>query len=252
MAESRFHPDQVIGAFGRVAAAIAAGQRRNEVLQLIAEAVCDLVDADLAGVTLRLPNDDLLTVAAAGPDAPGQKGRRFPHEGFRADMVLRSGQTVLVRDLSADPEVTSRVPELNLGPGVFAPLLIDGPYGVLCVSRRRGRELFTSEEVEVIGSFAHQAALVLRRECERQRAAAMDRVADHVRIAEELQDTAISEIFSASLTMSRLANAGDTEEAELAVHAISALDNAIKLIRQAIFGLRESGLSPDEEVAAAS
>jgi GAF domain-containing protein len=239
MAESRFHPDRIIGAFGRVAAAIAAGQRRNDVLQLIAEAVCGLVDADLAAVTLILNNDDLLTVAAAGVNSPGQKGRRFHHEGASVDLVMRSGDTTVVKNLSADPEVARRIPELHLGPGVFAPLLIDGPSGMLCVSRNFGRDQFAPEEVEVIGSFASQAALVLRRECERQRAANLDRIADQARIASELQDTAISEIFAASLTMSRLANSADAEQSELAVHAIGSLDNAIKLIRQAIFGMQE-------------
>jgi GAF domain-containing protein len=240
MAESRFHPDRVISAFGKVAAAIAAGGRRNDVLQLIAASVRELVDADLAGVTLRLPNDDLLTVAADGPDSARHLGRRFPHEGSRSDVVLRSGKTLVVEDLSANAEVNARVPGLGLGPTVFAPVLIDGPNGVLAVSRSAGRDLFSPEEVELIGSFAAQAALVLRRECERQRAAAMDRVADQARIAAELQDTAISEIFAASLTMSRLATSADPEEADLAVHAIASLDNAIKLIRQAIFGMRES------------
>jgi GAF domain-containing protein len=249
MAESRFHPERVISAFGKVAAAIAAGGRRNDVLQLIAASVRDLVDADLAGVTVRLANDDLLTVAADGLGSERHLGRRFPHEGSRSDIVLRAGKTLVVEDLSANSEVAARVPDLPLlGPTVFAPVLIDTPNGVLTVSRVTGRALFTPEEVELIGSFASQAALVLRRECERQRAATLERVADQTRIAAELQDTAISEIFAASLTMSRLAGSADPAEAELAVHAIASLDNAIKLIRQAIFGMKEShgGRNEDE------
>jgi GAF domain-containing protein len=237
MAESKFHPDDVIGAFGRVAAAIAGGQRRNDVLQLIAASVRKLTDADVAGVTVRLANDDLLTVAADGPGTSQYLGRRFIHEGTATDVELRSGEAILIRDLSANPAVARLLPELALGPTVFAPVLLDGPYGVLTVARYPRREVFSSEEVELIGSFAGQAALVLGRECERQRAAARDRLADQARIAAELQDTAISEIFSASLTMSRLANSADPEEADLAVHAIASLDNAIKLIRQAIFGI---------------
>jgi GAF domain-containing protein len=236
MAESKFHPDDVIGAFGRVAAAIAGGQRRNDVLQLIAASVRALADADIAGVTVRQPNDDLLTVAADGRDAAQFLGRRFAHEGTATDVELRSGETILIRDLSANPAVGRRLPELALGPTVFAPVLLDAPYGVLTVARYVGRAVFSPDEVELIGSFAGQAALVLRRECERQRAAARDRLADQARIAAELQDTAISEIFSASLTMSRLANSADAEQSELAVHAIGSLDNAIKLIREAIFG----------------
>jgi GAF domain-containing protein len=246
MDELRFHPDQVIGAFGRVAAAIAAGRRRNDVLQLIASSVRELVDADLAGVTLRLANDDLFTVAADGPDGPLYVGRRFAHEGTTSDIVLRSGETIVVEDLSANPTVARRLPGSRLGPTVFAPVMIEGPYGVLSVSRFVGRASFTEDEVELIRSFATQAAIVLARECERQRAATVDKVNDQARIAAELQDTAISEIFSASLTMSRLASSSNPDEAALAAHAIASLDNAIKLIRQAIFGLKESGAGPDE------
>jgi GAF domain-containing protein len=246
MVESRFHPDRVIGAFGEVAAAIAAGGRRNDVLQLISASVRDLVDADLAGVTVRGRNNDLVVVAADGVGSSGFLGMRFAHEGAR-DVEFRSGETILIReDLSSNPDVARRLPGVRLGPTVFAPVLLDGPTGILTVARCAGGAQFTEDEVELIGSFASQAALVLRRECERQRAAALARVADQARIAAELQDTAISEIFAASLTMSRLATSADREESELAVHAIASLDNAIKLIRQAIFGMRESRGAPDE------
>ena len=55
--EARYSPDAVIGAFGHVASAIAAGGRRDAVLNLIASSVRELVEGDLAGVALRLSTD---------------------------------------------------------------------------------------------------------------------------------------------------------------------------------------------------
>jgi signal transduction histidine kinase len=135
---------------------------------------------------------------------------------------------------------------LPIGPIAFVPVVIDGPYGVLAVSRSVGRPQFSQMDLDVIACFAAQSALVIENDCRRRRNISLDRIADQARIAAELQDTAISEIFSASLTMSRLANSSDPEAAGLAVHAISSLDNAIKLIRQAIFGMKESRFGPED------
>ena len=239
MEDTKFHPDEVIGAFGRVASAIAAGRRRNEVLQLIASSVRELVDGFLAAITLPLEDENLMTVAADGPDAASYRGKIYPADGTTTAQVLSTGHAFVVEDLSAVPVIGARLPGVPLGPTAFVPVVIDGPYGVLSVSREVGAEPFTETDLEVIACFAAQSSHVIQIDCRRRRTAELDRVTDHVRIAAQLQDTAISEIFSASLTMSRLANSGDATQSELAVHAISSLDNAIKLIRQAIFGLRE-------------
>ena len=247
LGDTKFQPDRVIAAFGRVAAAIAAGRRRNEVLQLIASSVRDLVDGDRATVILPARDGYLLTVAADGIDAHVFRGQVYPAEGTSTQRVLRTGETLVVDNLTEDPVVGPRLNGLPIGPIAFVPVTIDGPYGVLSVSRTLGRPQFSQTDLDGIACFAAQSALVIENDCRRRRNISLDRVADQARIAAELQDTAISEIFSASLTMSRLANSSDPEAAELAVHAISSLDNAIKLIRQAIFGMKETRLGPEDD-----
>ncbi|MEY2473163.1 MAG: hypothetical protein QOK28_2492 [Actinomycetota bacterium] len=243
--EMKYHPDAVIGAFGRVAAAVAAGGRRDAVLSLIASSVCELVDADVAGVTLRLDDGMLMTVVAEGVDAESFRGRVYPPEGTSTDRVLRTGEAVLVDNLSDVPVIGARLPGVALGPSAFVPVTIDGPYGVLSVSRLVNRPGFSDVDLDVIRCFAAQSALVVQNDCRRRRNVALDLIAERARIAEDLHDTAINEIFSASLTMSGIANQASPEQRELVVNAINALDNAIKLIRQAIFGLSESRALPD-------
>jgi two-component system, NarL family, sensor histidine kinase DevS len=244
--EARYSPDAVIGAFGHVASAIAAGGRRDAVLNLIASSVRELVDGDLAGVALRLPDGRVQTVVADGVDADFHRGEIYEADRSFADRVLRTGQPLVVDNLSEVPAAGRAVPGCNLGPSAFVPIRVNGPYGVLSVCRLVGRESFTDTDLDVIACFAAQSALVIENDCRRRRANALQRISDQARIAEELHDTAISEIFSASLTLSQLVNQTTDDERELAVHTIGSLDNAIKLIRQAIFGLNESRLGSNE------
>jgi GAF domain-containing protein len=242
-----WYASAVIGAFGRVAAAVVAGRRRDEVLQVIASSARQLVDADLAGVTLLLDDGDVLTVAADGLDAELYRGRRYASEGTTTDKVLRTGKIVVIEDMSTAPLVRARLPDADMGPTVFVPIIIDGPYGSLSVSRRIGREPFDDDEISVLATFAAQAALVLERDCQRRRAAELDRVAEQARIAAQLQENAVNEIFNASLLLSRLANEiGDSDKQGLVFHSIDALDNAIKLIRQAAFGLNDPSTNPED------
>jgi GAF domain-containing protein len=239
--DTKYHPDAVIGAFGRVAAAVANGGRRDAVLSLIATSVLELVGADSAGVTLRAADGQLVTVVAEGADAESYQGVRYPPEGTSTDRVLRTGEAVVVDNLSTVPVIGVRLPGVALGPTAFVPVMVDGPYAVLSVSRLVGRPVFTDTDLEVIRAFAAQSALVIQNDCQRRRSMALDVIAAQARLADELHDTAIQEIFAASLMMSGLANQIDKEQRELVVTAIGALDNAIKLIREAIFGLREDG-----------
>lgn len=244
--EARYSPDAVIGAFGRVAAAVAAGGHRDSVLSLIAIEVRDLVDGDLASVTLRRDDGMLTTVVAEGVDADKYRGQIYPGEKSFSDQVLRTGEPMVVEDLSAVYVALRQFPEIAaLGPSAFVPVRIDGPYGALSVCRVVGKPTFTQTDLDVIACFASQSALVIQSDCRRRRNASLDLIAEQARIAADLHDTAINEIFSASLTMSGLVNQTNPDQRELVVHAISALDNAIKLIRQAIFGLSESRVLPE-------
>ena len=156
--------------------------------------------------------------------------------------MLRTGETVVIEDLAASSYVRERAPWVQLGPTAFVPIVLDGPYGVLSVPRLRCGERFSCEDVELIRTFADQAALVLARDsivaAPRRSSASTSRPVSRC----QFQDSAVNELFKATMSLASLAGElrGERERLRV-VSAIDAVDHAIKLIGEAAFGaLREA------------
>ena len=198
----------VVDALGSVAASIAAGADRNFVMRLITRSTRKLVSCDLAAVAVVDPTDDLTTIAQSG-------------------LVVTNG--------------------LAYGPSLFVPIVVDGPRGMLWVSRLYGREGFTDAEHDLVRSFAAHAGVVLERDLRRRRSAELQRVSEQWQLAKDLQSVAGEQISRVSFRLSGLlSEIGDERTQEKVVHAIDDLDHAIKILRQIAFGLTEqrSGGTP--------
>ena len=77
---------------------------RGQLLHSIAEVACTLVNGRAASVALLDDvSGDLVFVAAAGQNAADVEGARFPGTTGVAGEVLRSGEPVLIGDVSANP-----------------------------------------------------------------------------------------------------------------------------------------------------
>jgi signal transduction histidine kinase len=128
----------------------------------------------------------------------------------------------------------------DLGPTMYVPINVDGaPYGCMVVIRVKGDVPFDDQDVDLLGRFASQAAVVLDYDRRREREAELVRAADQFRIAEHLQDSALQEIFAASLRLSGAAVVAETDQVQERINeAIEGLDRAIRLTRQAIFDLK--------------
>jgi signal transduction histidine kinase len=92
--------------------------------------------------------------------------KNHPLKSGRSSVVgraLMEGRTVQVADVLTDPEYTYVEPALRAGYRTFlaAPMLRDGTAtGVLVVARRRV-EPFTERQIELISTFADQAAIAI-------------------------------------------------------------------------------------------
>jgi GAF domain-containing protein len=238
---TRTSPDEIVAAFGHVAAAIVSGAERDEVLAAIVAALRPLVDGDTVALALRLPDGNLEVLAAEGVDADMYRGARFEPTGTETDRVMRTGETVGVKNLSANYADNPPMPGGNPGPAVFVPVRVDGPDGALAVMRLKGREDFGEEERQLIRAFTEQTTAMLEGDLDRRRDAMLERINEQARIAAELNSSAINELYDAGLTLSRLYNhARDVETRRLVLRAIEVLDGTIKMIRQAVFGQNES------------
>jgi GAF domain-containing protein len=148
------------------AGALAGDDLHRALLQSLVETARAIFKAKASSIFLLDEEaDELVFEAVAGEGSDTLVGRRFPSSTGIAGWVLVSRQPIVIEDVSADPrfardaaESTGYVPKGLMA----APLLHDErALGVLSVLDRPKTEGFTLAEMELLGYFAHQAAVAL-------------------------------------------------------------------------------------------
>jgi GAF domain-containing protein len=141
-----------------------AGQR--ELLQSIVEVARAIFGARASSIFLLDEDaDELVFEAVAGEGSATLIGKRLPSSTGIAGWVASSGEPLVLSDAAKDPrfardvaEATGYVPTSLMA----APLLLeDRVLGVLQVLDRPQGERFSLSEMELLGLFAHQAAIAL-------------------------------------------------------------------------------------------
>ena len=240
---------QRLEAIRAISTAILAGTGTSELLGLIVRHARALAETDLA--TLALPVDDqrLAVEAADGLLAGELLGMVFPAEGSVTGDVIRTGKAVVLADAGADDRSAQPIVAAEAGPAVFIPLAVRGrTLGTLTVANGRGRPLLRETEVQLVETFAEQAAVALeyaRLQGELQRLAVLE---DRERIAKELHDGAIQALFAVGMGLQGSALlAGDDDLRGRLQNAVEELDRVIRDLRNYIFGLRP-GILADRQL----
>jgi signal transduction histidine kinase len=200
-----------------------------------------MAGADLA--VLALPEGErrqLVIRHAAGEDGAQAVGIVLPDTSLSAG-VLKSGEPVTVADFSADSRAAQVARErLGLGPAVLFPL--GGPgnvRGVLTLGRRPGSMPLAHPMVEMVGSFAAQAAVALELADARRDAEQVTVLQDRDRIARDLHDLVIQRLYATGMSLQGALPMITRPEVTGRVNrAVDALDDTIKEIRSAIFELQ--------------
>ncbi len=214
-------------------------------LHLIARSVLSLADADLA--TMVLPEGGQLVVAVAeGREATDLGGTRYLREGTLSDLVMETGKPVRLASAEETAQVGGRTIYLagmvQVGPVMVLPLMCRGDVrGTLVVCRDPGRRPFAQVDMEMATSFASHASTALELAEARRDQQRVLLLEDRARIARDLHDHVIQQLFAAGLMVQATATHLDAER-DVAVLSgvISALDEAIKQIRVSIFQLQPS------------
>jgi GAF domain-containing protein len=109
--------------------------------------------------------DELVFEAVAGEGSQSLVGQRFPSSTGIAGFVLVSRQPLVIEDVLSDPRFSRETAESTgfVPKGLMAvPLLHEErALGVLEVLDRPADTRFTLAEMELLGLFAHQAAIAL-------------------------------------------------------------------------------------------
>jgi signal transduction histidine kinase len=233
-----------------ITTAILAGTDSGEILGLVVGHARELVGADLA--TLALPaegTDQLVIEAADGLLSEVLQGATFPASGSVTGEVLRTGKAVALADASADDRMAQPIVRARVGPALFIPLAVRGrTLGSLTVANARGGPPLREAAVQLVETFAEQAAVALeyaRLQRELQRLAVLE---DRERIAKELHDGAIQALFAVGMGLQGSAALAASEELRARLQdAVEEVDRVIRDLRNYIFGLRP-GILADRQL----
>jgi signal transduction histidine kinase len=232
---------QWLQASAEVSRRLLSGAASGGVLDLVIQQVLEMSGADLAVLALPEGEHGQLAVRhAVGEDAAQARGMVLPATSLSAD-VRATGEPVTLEEFSQDERVAQVARErMTLGPAVIFPL--GGPgnvRGVLTVGRRPGSMPLTSAAVEMVASFAAQAAVALELADARRDAEQITVLQDRERIARDLHDLVIQRLYATGMSLQgAMPLISRPEVADRVSRAVDALDDTIGDIRSAIFALQ--------------
>lgn len=214
----------------------------EEVFATIGSRVKEMSAADI--VTVVQPDADhehLVVEVAVGVGSEELKASTYPIENTLSSHVLKTGQPVVVdvsRDVLPVPGSVYYSSIVPVGPVMALPLVgATGARGVLVVGRLQGRHRFTQDEVEMATSFANHASIALELVEARRDQQRMVLLEDRARIARDLHDHVIQQLFAAGMGIQGVAANLDEVRAGQLEEVVGRVDEAIRQIRSSIFQL---------------
>ncbi|MGN6245717.1 MAG: GAF domain-containing protein [Motilibacteraceae bacterium] len=206
-------------------------------LQTVAAAVRTAAQAD---VTVVLLADDAGRLSVAAADGAGvQRGMSVPPTSVSGGVFVK-GEPLLVEDLRKDQRWTGGLlKSLDLGPVMVVPLVARGRIrGTLAIGNH-GAPVFTEDDLDLAVDAAAQAALALEMADAQTAARRVEVLEDRSRIARDLHDHVVQQLFATGLGLQALASGpGGQQLASALTSHVDALDATIRQIRSAVFALQ--------------
>ena len=166
-----------------------------EVLEIICNEALNLTDATGSAVLL-LESDGWLRVTSAAAGGALSALDRLPIDGSLAGQAARTGELVLVNEVSSLKLDYLR--DLDIKTLIAAPLKVESTIiGVLDVINKVGG--FTKDDARIISLFADQAAIVIDHTQLHQKVEQMVIMEERQRLARELHDSVTQALYSANL-----------------------------------------------------
>jgi signal transduction histidine kinase len=225
----------------------ASGELTNQLLSadteqpltMITEQAATAAGADFA--TLALPDgaDQVIVAAVSGVLATDLAGRTAPVETSLCGRAIRTGKPALIADYRDEsPAIAVSV---EMGPLLVVPLAAgEHTRGALTLGRLADRAGFTETDLNMAASFATQAAVALELSDARDAHERLARADDRDRIAGDLHDHVIQELFALGMGLQGLASVTDRPaHVSRIVGYIDSLDHVISTIRGTIFQMQQ-------------
>jgi PAS domain S-box-containing protein len=205
-------------------------------LSLICQHAGELLGAPVAVISLR--DTGGLRVTAATAAASELVGVALPMQESFAERGLASAQHLLVTHRSAVSSVGVS-PAIPDGPTLGVPVVVGGvASAALTVVRPDGAAEFSTADLAVAENLAAQAALALELERARQDREQMMLIGDRERIARDLHDHVIQQLFATGMALqSTLPLVERSLVGDRLTDAIDSLDETIREIRNTIYNI---------------
>jgi signal transduction histidine kinase len=138
--------------------------------------------------------------------------------------------------------VAGRIP---IGPAAIVPLSAKGRVmGILVVINRSGGPRFRQDDVDLLRTFAGQAALAIQQAQVRGELQRLSVIEERERLARELHDETIQSLYGITLDLaSAAARARDPILRERMARLVWTVDGVIQDLRNHVYGLRSSMLA---------
>ncbi|WP_254900554.1 GAF domain-containing protein [Rhodococcus sp. 1168] len=225
-----------------------AGAEIGDVLQMVSRKALHLLTADLAFIAVPEGVDAdpalvtrLVVSVSEGHCAEELLGSTIPIEGSSSGAAFRRRAAFRKEDFDDE----SIEMDQEFGPALISPLRVTGGVsGVLVVLRREGAGSFSDAELELVASFADQAALAMQMADNARRVHELDVLSDRDRIARDLHDHVIQRIFAVGLSLqSTLQRTESDDIRQRLTRTIDDLQDTVQDIRSTIFDLQSSSHS---------
>jgi signal transduction histidine kinase len=200
-------------------------------------------DADFAVLAVPGKPGQVIVTGVAGPLAAGLMNRTAPLAGSLAGQVIGSGKPTLITGDRL--RAAAAALGAGIGPVIAVPLTAgERILGAVMLGRVTARPGFTEPDLGMAASFAGHAAMAMELAQARADQILLARAEDHDRIAGDLHDQVIGELFALGMKLQGQVARSDPAAAERVNGYIDTLDRVISDIRTCIFGLQQHRPAP--------
>jgi len=225
-------------AVNEVTQSLLVGTKLGEVLPLVARHARRLTHSDASWIVTPASPGNLVVSAVDGPGTEVLLGTVLSADTSRSAEVMRTGAAEMIEDLFTATNVPDAVVGLNLGPGLYVPLVADERrLGTLVLGRVRGGTPYGSVDIALATVFASSTAAAIELAEVRAELERTGIVAEEERIARDLHDTVIQDLFGVGLSLQAARSSAIGPVGERIDEAIDRIDTIIREIRNTIFRL---------------
>lgn len=214
-------------------------------LSIVAEQALAAAEADFATLVLPRGDAEVIVAAGAGGLATELVGRTAPLGDSLSGQAIRTGKATLVTDHRGDSLSDLA---LDIGPLIVVPLTAGHhARGALILGRLGGRTPFTEADLAMAASFVVQAVVALELVDSRDAQLQLSRMEDRDRIAADLHDHVIQELFAVGMGLQGLVSITEKpSHVARILEYINAIDQTISSIRTTIFEMRADSTAPSD------